>query len=273
MRKSRFAEERIVGVLKGAERTGRSGEMIRGHGICRETFYRWQRKYGGLEVSDAERMRTLEEENGLKRVIADQAPTTPEARRRVPSSSARTEHSDALWVMVFVHDTPANGRCFRACMLVDTCTRECLSGIEVGVSMGAERVVWVLNQLRIVCRLPERITCGSGPSYALVHWTRAPAANTLRCISCSLASRCRTRTSRASTDGCVVNASADGPASQGRRRTGTGLLAPRCATHDQELEVGVQRCSAARPPRGLARRAPVQMVEEMRAEQITSLSA
>jgi putative transposase len=74
MRKSRFTEEQIVAMLKEAERTDKSGEVIRRHGISRETFYRWRRKYGGLEVSDTNRLRALEEENRrLKRVVADQA--------------------------------------------------------------------------------------------------------------------------------------------------------------------------------------------------------
>ena len=48
--------------------------MIRRHGISRETFYRWRKKYGGLEVSETKRLRALEEENRrLKRVVADQA--------------------------------------------------------------------------------------------------------------------------------------------------------------------------------------------------------
>ena len=52
----------------------RRGELLRRHGISRETLYRWRRKYGGLEVSDAKRLKALEEENRrLKRVVADQA--------------------------------------------------------------------------------------------------------------------------------------------------------------------------------------------------------
>ena len=74
MRRSRVSDEQIVAILQDAERTGQSGEVIRRHGISRETFYRWRRKYGGLQVSDTKRLRALEEENRqLKRVVADQA--------------------------------------------------------------------------------------------------------------------------------------------------------------------------------------------------------
>jgi putative transposase len=74
MRRSRFSDEQIVAILQEAERTGRSGEVIRRHGISRETFYRWRKKYGGMQVSETKRLRALEEENRqLKRVVADQA--------------------------------------------------------------------------------------------------------------------------------------------------------------------------------------------------------
>ena len=74
MKRSRFSEEQIIGVLKQAE-DGRSvSDLVRELGITETTFYRWRRKFGGLEVSDARRLKELEEENRkLKRMVADQA--------------------------------------------------------------------------------------------------------------------------------------------------------------------------------------------------------
>ena len=74
MKKSRFSEEQIIGILKQAENGRPVAELVREHGITETTFYRWRRKFGGMEVSDARRLKELEEENRkLKRMVADQA--------------------------------------------------------------------------------------------------------------------------------------------------------------------------------------------------------
>ena len=74
MKQSRFTEEQIIGVLKEGEAGIPVQEISRKHGICEQTYYRWKAKYGGLEVSEARRLRQLEEENRrLKQMVAEQA--------------------------------------------------------------------------------------------------------------------------------------------------------------------------------------------------------
>ena len=72
MKKSRFSEEQIIGILKQHEAGRRVPELAREHGISEATIYTWKSKYGGLDVSDAQRLRSLEDENRrLKQLVAD----------------------------------------------------------------------------------------------------------------------------------------------------------------------------------------------------------
>ena len=72
MKRSRFTEERILGVLREQEAGLKTADLCRKHGISEATFYAWKAKYGGLAVSEAKRLRTLEDENGrLKRLLAE----------------------------------------------------------------------------------------------------------------------------------------------------------------------------------------------------------
>ena len=74
MRKSRFTTEQIIKVLQAWDAGAKVSELVRQHGVTEVTLYRWKKKYGGMQVNDARRLKGLEEENRqLKRIVADQA--------------------------------------------------------------------------------------------------------------------------------------------------------------------------------------------------------
>jgi len=72
MKRSRFTDEQIIAIVKEQEAGLKTVDVCRKHGISDATFYKWKAKYGGLEVSEAKRLRTLEDENTrLKKLLAD----------------------------------------------------------------------------------------------------------------------------------------------------------------------------------------------------------
>ena len=73
MKRKRFTEEQIIGVLEGSEAGAKTDDICRRHGISSATFYSWRKKYGGMEAGDAKRLGALEAENAkLKRIVAEQ---------------------------------------------------------------------------------------------------------------------------------------------------------------------------------------------------------
>ena len=72
MKRSRFNEKQIIAILREQEAGARTEEVCRKHGISSATFYKWKGKYGGLEVSDARRLKALDDENRrLKKLLAE----------------------------------------------------------------------------------------------------------------------------------------------------------------------------------------------------------
>lgn len=72
MKRSRFTEEQIIGILREQESGVATAEVCRRHGVSSATFYKWKAKFGGMDVSEARRLKALEDENAkLKRMLAD----------------------------------------------------------------------------------------------------------------------------------------------------------------------------------------------------------
>ena len=73
MKRSRFSEEQIIGVLKEHQAGATAADLCRKHGVSDATFYKWRSKYGGMEVPDAKKLKALEAENAkLKKLLAEQ---------------------------------------------------------------------------------------------------------------------------------------------------------------------------------------------------------
>jgi len=72
MKRSRFTEQQIIAILREQEAGAKTAEVCRRHGVSEATFYKWKAKYGGMDVSDARRLKALEDENAkLKRLLAE----------------------------------------------------------------------------------------------------------------------------------------------------------------------------------------------------------
>ena len=173
MKRTRFTEEQIIGLLKEAEAGAKTAELARRHGVSEATIYNWKAKYGGLELSEAKRLRSLAAERrrfGYRRlhillrrdgVLVNRKKTQRlyneegltvrkrRARRRAVGSRKATPvlaQPNRRWSLDFVHDQMASGRRFRVLNIVDDVTRECLAALP-DTSISGRRVVRELTEL------------------------------------------------------------------------------------------------------------------------------
>ncbi len=98
MKRSRFSEEQIIGILKEHQAGLTAADLCRKHGVSDATFYKWRSKYGGMEVSEARRLKTLEEENKrLKKLLAEQMLDVATLKEMLGKNFRSPVPDDVLW--------------------------------------------------------------------------------------------------------------------------------------------------------------------------------
>jgi putative transposase len=181
MKRSRFSEEQIVGVLKEAEAGVPMKDLCRRLGISDATFYHWKAKYGGLEVNETRRLRQLEEENGrLKKIVAQRALDLDAlkvvlAKSGRPAGGARSgacrvgrsraQRATRLWAD---RDAP-----WELAVPAKRTERRCVAGSVARVVRRAS-AIWAIGGCTFSCdgRRPRTERCGGG-------------STTRECIGCT----------------------------------------------------------------------------------------
>jgi transposase-like protein len=183
MRKSRFSEEQIIRTLKEHTAGLSASDGCRKHGISDATFYKWRSRFGGMEVSDARKLKALEDENRkFKKLLAESM------------------------LDVSTLDTLVSGRRFRILTVVDDFTRECL-GLVADSSLTAPRVVRELSHIIESRGCPRMIVSDNGTEFtsnAILAWQEERG---IEWHYIARANRCRMTSARASTASFVTSAS------------------------------------------------------------------
>ena len=93
MKACRFTEEQIIGILREQEAGAKTDDVCRKHGISSATFYKWKARYGGLDVSDAKRLKAPEDENAkLKKLLAEAMLGIPPLKTTLPARSGALQN-------------------------------------------------------------------------------------------------------------------------------------------------------------------------------------
>src|SRR5436853_423868 len=162
MKRSRFTEEQIIAVLGEQEAGVPTAEVCRKHGVSSATFYKWKAKFGGLDVSEARRLKARRR-GGRKRAMGTRRPI------EVPLAA------NQRWSLDFIHDQLTDGRRFRILAIVDDCTRECLA-LVADTSISGRRVARELDSVVRRRGQPRTIVSDNGAeltSNAILSWADA----------------------------------------------------------------------------------------------------
>lgn len=182
MKRSRFSEEQIISMLKEQEAGMPTADVCRKHGVSSATFYKYKAKYGGLEVSDARRLRAL----GTRRPML--LPDAPNIR----------------WSLDFVSDALTDGHRFRVLAVVDDYSRECLA-LVADTSLSGHRVVRELDAVIARRGRPAMVASDNGTelaSMAILSWCQRTG---IEWHYIAPASRCKTASWKASTGASGTN--------------------------------------------------------------------
>ncbi len=155
MKRSQFTEEQIIGILKEQEAGATTADFCRKHGISDATFYKYKAKYGGMDVSNARKLKALEDENAklrkLRRLYREEKLTVRwrGGRKRALGTRrplALPSGPNERWSLDFVSDAFTDGRRFRVLTVVDDFTRECLA-LVADTSLSGHRLSRELNAI------------------------------------------------------------------------------------------------------------------------------
>jgi putative transposase len=186
--KKRYTGEQIIKAIKAHEAGAKVDDLCRQLGISSGTFYNWRRKYAGLEVNEAKRLRELEQENGkLKKLVKNKKRTYRiyrEEALQVRTKSRKKLQRPRLpmvvptrvnerWSMDFVSDQLSCGRRFRVLNVIDDYNREMI-GQLVSVSISGRQVARFLSELIDRRGQPETVVCDNGTEFtskAMFFWS------------------------------------------------------------------------------------------------------
>lgn len=181
MKRSRFTEEQFIGILKEQEAGTKTADACRKHGISDATFYKYKAKYGGMDVSDARKLKALEDENAklkkLRRLYREEKLTVRKRGGRKRALGTRRplalpSRPNERWSLDFVSDAFTDGRRFRVLAVVDDFTSECLC-LVADTSLSGARMARELDSLIAKRAKPRTIVSDNGTemtSMAILKW-------------------------------------------------------------------------------------------------------